>query len=280
MQKFGFVFSVISLCLVVLSCKKENVEDKLSIIDIDTIATNQFDQMVLLEPFTSTTCGACPIAHHEIERIEEVNNNIIHFTHYLSGPLNHAYTNYVIEKVNKTLYTPLSFIQRDNGDLGVVYYVIDRLEEIIDGELGRQADIGLSVETTIIEQDLSVDVKINTKPDAMIEDLAITVLIVENSVIGTGQGYDQRNYGHSDQNHPYYNRGEYIEGFEHTNVIRYVISSFDGSIIEIEGNEANWTGSFDTDNLPKDIAAYSIIAFASESANVGSPILNATLIGF
>ena len=263
-----------------MSCKKENVEDKLTAPKIDTLSHTDFEQMVLLEPFTSTSCGACPIAHHEIESIELQNDQVIHLTHYLYGPLNHEYTNYIIDQVNKTLYTPLSFIQRDNGASGVVYYAIDRLFEIIEGELKTEVALGLSVETSRVDQDVTLEITLNSNDMLSNESVALTVLVVENTVVGIGSGFDQRNYGHTDENHPYFNQGEYIKEFEHTNVIRHVMSAFDGDVVEFNGTTAAWTGSFKIDILPNELEAYSVIAFASESAKVGSPILNAALILF
>ncbi len=209
--------------------------------------------MVLLEPFTSTSCGACPIANHEIESIELQNDQVIHLTHYLYGPLNHEYTNYIIDQVNKTLYTPLSFIQRDNGASGVVYYAIDRLFEIIEGELKTEVALGLSVEASRLDQDVTAEITLNSNDMLSNKSAALTVLVVENTVVGIGSGFDQRNYGHIDENRPYFNQGEYIKEIEHTNVIRHVMSAFDGDVVEFNGTTATWTGSFKIDMLPNDL---------------------------
>jgi hypothetical protein len=154
------------------------------------------------------------------------------------------------------------------------------LEEIIEGQFRKESPLELAIETSIEAQDVSIEITLNSDDRLSNENVAVTVLVVENSVIGTGSGYDQRNYGHTDENHPYYNQGEYIEGFEHTNVIRHVISAFDGDVVEFELKSAVCSGAFNTDMLPNELEAYSIIAFASESVKVGSPILNATLLSF
>ena len=59
-----------------------------------------------------------------------------------------------------------------------------------------------------------------------------------------------------------------------------MISAFDGDVVEFELKSAVCSGAFNTDMLPNELEAYSIIAFASESVKVGSPILNATLLSF
>lgn len=265
---------VLMLVLSAIACEKTPIEDKLVITPSDTNHIKEFERKILLEPFTSTSCGACPLAHHEIEILETNNEDVIHLTHYLFGPLHHEYTDYIIEQVNKTLYTPLSFIQRVNGDEGVVYFGMDRLNEIVEGVQGNELNVGLTIESNMAGQDLSINVVVETS-DAMLESIGLTVIIVENLVTGEGPGYDQRNYGNEDENHPYFGKGEYIEGFEHTNVIRHIISGNDGDMVTMEDQQGIWSAHFDTDNLRSELSDYSVIAFASESARVGSPILNA-----
>lgn len=267
-------WTIIALMTVVLACKKAPIEENLVVIGPDTTQAESYDRTILLEPFTSTSCGACPLAHHEIEKLEVENDDVIHITHYLFGPLHHDYTNYVIEKVDKTLYTPLSFIQRLNGDAGVVYFGMDRLREMVDGLETEETTLGLNIESNLVGQDLTLEVAIETN-DAELNVIGLTVLIVEDLVTGIGPGYDQRNYGNEDENHPYYDQGEYIEGFEHTNVIRHVVSAYDGDEVMIIEGSATWSVQFDTDNFKSEVSDYSVIAFATKSANVGSPILNA-----
>jgi hypothetical protein len=265
---------VLVLMIIAVACEKSPVEDRLEIITSDTIRAIEFERMVLLEPFTSTSCGACPLAHYEIENLEATNENVMHLTHYLFGPLHHKYTDYVIERLDKTLYTPLSFIQRVNGDAGVVYFGMDRLNEMVEGVERDAVNLGVTIETNLDAQDLTIDVLLESN-DVSLESIGLTVLIVEDLVTGEGTGYDQRNYGNEDENHPYFGQGEYIEGFEHTNVIRHVLSGFEGDEVNIESQEGRWSVIFDTDNLRSDVGEYTVIAFATESARVGSPILNA-----
>jgi len=58
-------------------------------------------------------------------------------------------------------------------------------------------------------------------------DLRITAYLVQNTVKGSGEGYDQVNYLNSNprfQNHQYFGSGDPIEGYEHEDVVRDVLT--------------------------------------------------------
>lgn len=233
------------------------------------------EQWVLIEPTTSTTCGACPLAHHVIEEAEAEDDHIIHMTHYLYGPLHHEYTEYLMQKIDKTVFTPLLHIQRSSSDGSVVYYGIDRLDEIVEGAQNNppQVEITLSKETE--ENGVVISAELLAEDGFKGEGLHVTVVLVEKSVTGTGQGYDQRNYGHEDPDHPYYQQGEYIEGFEHTNVIREVLTAFDGDAISLD---EPWMKTLDHSALEQPLEAYAVIAFIHEYNEAVQPIINAQML--
>lgn len=106
-------------------------------------------------------------------------------------------------------------------------------------------------------------------------DLMLTVVLVEKVVTGIGPGYDQRNYGNLDPDHPYYGQGNTIQGFEHTNVIRHLLTAYEGDAIDVSDMSATWNGSISLTDLAESPSAYRVLAFVSESSDIVMPIINA-----
>lgn len=236
--------------------------------------TSGFDRAFLIEPFTSVSCGACPLAHHEIETIEAAQSDGFHMTHYLYGPLHHPYTQYLIDQVNKTIYTPLALVHRTNNDGSAVYYGVDRMNEILEGRRHQEAELGIEVDMAIEQDVIEIDVEMDFSEEILGDNVALNVILIEKTVVGEGSGYDQRNYGDNDENHPYYGQGKYIEGFEHTNVIRQVITPFDGMEVQLNNNSNVTSLTLSLDNLEGELSNYALVVFVTENAKIGSPILN------
>lgn len=259
---------------VAIGCDKEPVEFVHLMDGIVIEDTTGFDRAFLIEPFTNVSCGACPLAHHAIETIESVQSDVFHMTHYLYGPLHHPYTQYLIDQVNKTVYTPLALVHRTNNDGSIVYYGVDRMNEILEGRRHQEAVLGVGVDVTIAQEVLEIDVELDFSDELLGDNVALNVILIEKTVVGEGSGYDQRNYGDKDESHPYYGQGKYIEGFEHTNVIRQVITPFDGMEVQLTNESEVATLNLPLDNLEGDVSNYALVVFVTESTQIGSPILN------
>jgi len=70
--------------------------------------------------------------------------------------------------------------------------------------------------------DCTVDVTFTSAPAS--GDLRITVFLVSDSIIGTGKGYDQKNYYNSTQGHPMFGLGDPIVGYTHHRVVSAVVT--------------------------------------------------------
>lgn len=266
----------LSLVLVFAACKKDDPAP----VVVDDPAEEVVDgyaKTVLVEPTTSVTCGACPLAHHYQNVLEDSLNDVIHMSHYLHGPLYHDYTDHLIDKINKTVYTPLAHIQRRDEGEGTVYYRVDRLNEIVGAERLNDAIVGLDGRTTEDGTNLMVEIELNSTETFKDSKFRIHAFLVEKVVTGDGSGYDQRNYGNNDPDHPYYGQGEYIVGFKHTNVIRDVLSDYDGDMVELDGTTTTWAGSVELADLSESLEAYAVVAFVTDDDDSVTPILNAVL---
>ena len=270
----ALLYSTLLSLFIALGFDKEPVEFVHPMDGIVIEDTSGFDRAFLIEPFTNVSCGACPLAHHEIETIESEQSDVFHMTHYLYGPLHHPYTQYLIDQVNKTVYTPLALVHRTNNDGSTVYYDVDRMNEILEGRRHQEAVPGVEVDVTIAQEMLEIDVELNFSDELLEDNVALNVILIEKTVVGEGSGYDQRNYGDKDESHPYYGQGKYIEGFEHTNVIRQVITRFDGMEVQLKNESEMTSFNLPLDNLDGELSNYALVVFVTESPQIGSPILN------
>ena len=82
---------------------------------------------------------------------------------------------------------------------------------------------------------LSANVTVTADADAT-GDFGINLYVMEDGVTGSGSGYDQHNYlsGNAEyKGHPYYDLPSTITGYVHDNVMRYMLSGYDGKLSPI-----------------------------------------------
>lgn len=81
----------------------------------------------------------------------------------------------------------------------------------------------VSISGSISGSTANVDVNVNfVDYPVNPQNLRVTLFVVEDSVTGTGSGYNQVNYYNSIVGHPYYGKGNPIVGFVHKHVVRSV----------------------------------------------------------
>jgi hypothetical protein len=243
----------------------------------EPIPEKDFSKKVLLEKVSSTNCGSCPLAQYEVGLLHDsVGDDLIYMSHYLFGPLNHSHTDYLLEKINKTYFTPLAFINRAENGEGTVFFQTYAWKDEIKASLALEASLGIAINSTLSNEKAQVSIVLN-KSGFESETNRLHVFVVEKVVVGEGKEYDQKNYGNEDPDHPYYGQGEFIKGFEHKNIIRQRLTDFDGDQITWVENEAK--ADFATDFMSasgKSSSDYSIIAFVADGeVPISGTIINA-----
>ena len=274
--------SVIGLSIILIvgfqSCKEDRVFEP-PVVEVPD--GSAIEKKVLIEPTVSISCGACPLMHHEVKSIEDSLSGVIHMNHYLFGPLHHPFTTYMMEDVNKTVYTPLAHVNRNFEEGSMVYYPVPMVVDLTRSQLESEANYGIHIEAKDDDGKLVI-VSITPRDETYYGSKRLHVFIVEKSISEIGPGYDQRNYGNDDPSHPYFRQGNYIEGFEHTKVIREVLTSFGGDTIEIKDLQEN-TLQFklsregEVQSRPED---YAIIVGISEHGERLQPFLNVAYAEF
>lgn len=70
---------------------------------------------------------------------------------------------------------------------------------------------------------MQVTVKADFKTDISTDEMRFNLYVLEDSVVGSGTGYDQVNYYNTQAGHPYYGAGNPIVGFVHNHTVRAML---------------------------------------------------------
>lgn len=231
-------YSVLLLLLALASfssCKKEVKEPIIE-------PTNSFTQKVIVEKFTTTSCGNCGKADLDIEWFKNYYNNKVIPIHY------HLYTGLFggdkmatndgqdIANAFEVNATPYASINRTHipSDSNTIIYAGGSWATPIANQIAVNTSCGVALDASkingkemIVEATVGFNKTISTP-------LYITVLLLEDSVTGD-TGYWQANYYDQDPNVPeLYGRGHPIKNYIHNDVYRQAISSFWGDRLPIE----------------------------------------------
>lgn len=180
---------------------------------------------VLLEKYTSAFCGSCPNGHLIAYQLKAENPNLIlvfhhsavdgmateHSAEWREG-LNVLGTPYgMVDRVGDTPFTlAVNPVQWENK-------VLDRLDE--PEVLNIQIEGSYQVASRKLEVDVSLDFS-SLPPEG---EIRLNAMIVEDSVVGSGLGWDQSNYFNEVDGHPLEGLGQPIYDYKHNNVLRAIL---------------------------------------------------------
>lgn len=199
-----------------------------------TVLDTLINKKVVLEEGTGAWCGYCPDGAVVVENILASNNNVIAVAIHNSdamafstgNTINSAYANgYPNGWVDRYLFPQYSSVGQSRGNWSSM--VNERLAmsypvyvEATNNYAARQITIDL---TAKFFANLSGDYRVNA-------------YIIEDSVSGTGTGYNQSNYYNSTVGHPMYGLGNPIIGYQHRHVLRAMLGGPWGSTGVIPAN--------------------------------------------
>jgi hypothetical protein len=206
----------------------------------DTLSSSTFvingttvSRGVLLEEFSTAPCQFCPDGAVVVENILATNPSVI-------AVAEHACFG------TDAMTIPEASTYCSAFGTGAPTACVDRI--LYDGEstvafsrAGNQwanrsatrAGIGAPVNVTLggtynpTTKIASVDLTANFVDYVLPGDLRMTLFVVEDSVTGTGSGYDQVNYYNTVAGHPYAGAGNPIIGYVHKHVLRDVYPTTD-----------------------------------------------------
>ena len=228
-----------------------------------------FTKKVLIEEFTGAWCGYCPDGAHIVESIINDNNGkVVGVSLHSGDAMEVAHTNFLETTYQNTGY-PSGMVDRvpvnGNTSLNRGYW-----EYVASDQLTKTAVCGLAIKSEVNGASATVEVHAGFNT-TLSGEFRLTVYLIENSVTGTGYGYDQRNYYNTVTESPFYNLGDPIEGYEHNHTLRAILSESLGDAIMVSemasGEEQIETYTVDLSSYNKN--NLSIVAFVTD---IGSSI--------
>ncbi len=242
---------------------------------------------VLLEEFTGTYCGQCPLGTHYVDSMLALYPNLVSVALH-SYSLYDAMNFLQIDTINTT-YTqgaPLAAIDRicpgSSSDQTAVF--VNQWNTEIQQRLSVPALLTLSVipSWNASTRNITAQVSINIVSNMSAGDYRLSLYVVEDSVTGIGAGYDQENFYDTDASSPFYGMGNPIVGFVHKHVARALLSSswgLQGLIPSAPTTGQNFNHAFNY-TLPAlyDESQVHLVAFVYKfTANhTGDEVLNVT----
>lgn len=182
---------------------------------------------VMIEEFTTVPCGFCPDGAYTLENVLVSNPNAI-------GLGVHAGFG------TDAMTIPEHSIIANAFTTGAPAAVFDRFRFNPSGNVATSARGDWNSRTNLRSQELApVDLIINGTFDNVTRQAIVTVnanfvdyplpgdlrlglMVVEDSVIGSGSGYNQVNYYNNQSGHPYFQAGNPILNYPHRHVVRDV----------------------------------------------------------
>lgn len=254
---------VLSLNLVFLSCKKDEVQtdnndnSQLSKGEIvNDPAPTQFTKKVLIEEFTGEWCGYCPDGASVISSIKQTHPGRVFSIAYHNGdPFSNSVCGLYEGLLNVPFY-PSAAIDRVpyNGELSFsrAYW-----SSVTNNRLLVSADMGLKLETELSGNNLTVRVKFSATQDYT--DLYLTLVLVENNVPESSPGA----------------QAGAQTGYIHQDVFREMITDNRGDLITIVANKVVMVTYENIDLSAYDVNNVHIIALLHEKPDTpGKEVFN------
>ncbi len=199
------------------------------------VLQNVAPKKVLFEEFSTTQCGWCPDGHVVLQGIiAKYPENIVPLIHH-AGFGTDAMT--ISESVTYAAAyasgAPTAAADRKLIQLSRGTWENDFLSCLDD-----LTPVSVSLNNTYndVNKEVSANVTVKFLDEVANADYRVNLFLIEKTVIGSGNGYNQANYLNDYPGHPMYGRGDPIVGYEHRHVIRKVVSDLWGTSGVIPNN--------------------------------------------
>ena len=186
---------------------------------------------ILLEEFSTAQCGFCPDGDIVAAQLVQKYPHLIWVTHH-AGFGTDSMTALGSNTIANAFTTgaPMACIDRIDAPIYIYttppYIAISRQKW--DSVCGAHysdpavADVNITNKYDNINRTLDCEVNVIFRKPPKPGDFRINIFLVEDSVVGYGKGYDQRNYYNSQPGHPLYGKGDTIIGYVHHRVVRLI----------------------------------------------------------
>ena len=251
-----FIFAIF-LSINLWNCEDENKEPTIGPVP------DSFTKKVIIEEFTGAWCGYCPDGAFRLENIISENiGNVIGVSAH-SGDAMEASQTYFLESTYLNPGYPSGMVDRFNYN-GSVSMNRGYWAYIASEQLLKVASCGLAIKSKVNGN--TANVSVHAGFNAIVSgEHRLTVYLIEDGVVGAGNGYDQMNFYDLDTASTFYDLGNPIEGYEHNHTLRFTLSEPLGDIIDssvlVSGGE--YIAEYEVDISPYDLNNLSIVAFVN-----------------
>ena len=189
------------------------------------------NKKVLIEYFTSRTCGWCPWIGSRLDSLDKANEQVISYSIHGEDEMHIPETNLLQEYLHvferPSVRTNRGYVRHASTPTENV-----RLADTVSYLLSRQPAAELAIVSQWNENLLTIDVS-GKFYSLLPEPVYLTILIVEDSIVS----YNQYNYfsGSSLQGCPYTSLPNPIPEYQNHNVLRRVLSDIKGDLLDLSG---------------------------------------------
>lgn len=208
-------------------------------------APENYTSKVVLEYFSGAWCGWCPDGKKMAEEIvDRVPTGTFDYLVYHAGDMMDILDDDDIDDKFAAGY-PSGMVNRLDGEAGTRYtgslsdyanYNPEKNNAWLIKTKALQSEkalCGLAIDaSTLTGNDLNIKVKLGVGPEGLPEgNYYISCILYEEEMSGSGTGWDQVNYMSKfgsqvlGPTHPYYQLGNPIIGYIHTNAVRAIVHS-------------------------------------------------------
>ena len=202
--------------------------------EINIKVEEALNKKILVEYFTSRTCGWCPWAGYRVDSLHHMHEKVISYSIHGQDILAIPET-YDIETYQNVGGRPSIRLNRRFIDGYTPQIHITPMTDEIDEQLSHQPQAELAIQTTLTERTL--DLEISVKDYGIANDaLYLTLLLVEDNIVIQ----DQYNYFSRVPAYvgcPYVDAPHPIPQYQTHNVVRQYITSATGEPVSLANNE-------------------------------------------
>lgn len=190
--------------------------------------TNAQTKHVLLEEFTGAHCGNCPMgAYYADSMLTKYPNLIAVALHNYPTPdaMDFAEIDTIFDAYGTG--SPLACVDRINpgGVSTNVAQYITAWDGNIQTQLAQTALVGVAINSNwnSVTRNISAQIDLDILANLPAGDYRINLYVVEDSVTGSGAGYDQSNIYNTMSGSQFYGLGDPIIGYVHRHVVRAIL---------------------------------------------------------
>ncbi len=182
---------------------------------------------VLFEEFSGAHCGQCPMGAYYMDSLLNLYPNVIGVSLHSYGDQDAMFFPEIdtigiayapgapMGATDRVLWEGTSYVAEIWTNWGT--RIQSRLSETPNVSVSVNADWNSST------RDITVQLSTNILNNLPNGDYRFSLYIVEDSVTGTGSGYDQSNYYNTTVGNPFYGLGNPILGYVHKHVVRAIL---------------------------------------------------------